>query len=110
MLLPEGAEVGGGLDYYQWASILRSVSSVTAYRHVYHDSLRPWHIADLLVLNEQMPRSLASCYDNLSKTLDDLSMAYGSQGHAQRIARSTLTRLRNSRFQTCFRRPGCTNS
>ncbi len=110
LLLPEGAEVGGGLDYYQWASILRSVSSVTAYRHVYHDSLRPWHIADLLVLNEQMPRSLASCYDNLSKTLDDLSMAYGSQGHAQRIARSTLTRLRNSEISDVFQEAGCTNS
>ncbi len=88
LLLPEGARVGGGLDYFQWASILRSVSSLTAYRWVYHESLKPWLIADLLVLNQQMPRSLASCYNNLTDFLDELSLAYGRQGPAQRTARS----------------------
>ena len=47
VLLPEPANVGGGLDYFQWASILRSVSALTAYRWVYHESLKPWLIADL---------------------------------------------------------------
>ena len=72
VLLPEGASVGGGLDYFQWSSILRSVSALTAYRWVYRESLKPWLIADLLVLNEQMPRSLASCYENLTAFLDEL--------------------------------------
>ncbi len=106
LLLPEGARVGGGLDYYQWASILRSVSSVTAYRWVYHDSLRPWHIADLLILNEKMPRSLANCYDNLADTLDDLSQAYGTQGPAQRVARSVFSRLRNTEISEIFQKHG----
>lgn len=106
LLLPAGAKVGGGLDYYQWASILRSVSSVTAYRWVYHDNLRPWHVADLLILNDQMPRSLASCYDNLSEALDDLSLAYGNQGPSQRLARSTLTRLQNTEISEVFQHIG----
>ena len=106
LLLPEGARVGGGLDYFQWASILRSVSSLTAYRWVYHESLKPWLIADLLVLNQQMPRSLASCYVNLTNFLDELSLAYGRQGPAQRTARSIRTRLQNAEIGEIFQRPG----
>jgi uncharacterized alpha-E superfamily protein len=106
LLLPEGASVGGGLDYFQWASILRSVSSLTAYRWVYHESLKPWLIADLLVLKEQMPRSLASCYENLSAFLDELSLAYGRQGPAQRIARSIRTRLQNASISDIFQKKG----
>jgi len=106
VLLPEGAGVGGGLDYFQWSSILRSVSALTAYRWVYRESLKPWLIADLLVLNEQMPRSLASCYENLTAFLDELSLAYGRQGPAQRIARSIRTRLQNSRIADIFQKKG----
>ena len=106
LLLPEGARVGGGLDYFQWASILRSVSSLTAYRWVYHESLKPWLIADLLVLNEQMPRSLASCYENLCAFLDELSLAYGRQGPAQRVARSIRTRLQNASISDIFQKKG----
>jgi uncharacterized alpha-E superfamily protein len=106
LLLPEGARVGGGLDYFQWASILRSVSSLTAYRWVYHESLKPWLIADLLVLNEQMPRSLASCYENLCAFLDELSLAYGRQGSAQRVARSIRTRLQNAQISDIFQKKG----
>ena len=106
VLLPEPANVGGGLDYFQWASILRSVSALTAYRWVYHESLKPWLIADLLVLNEQMPRSLASCYGNLTAFLDELSQAYGRQGHAQRTARAIRTRLQNSRISDIFQEKG----
>jgi uncharacterized alpha-E superfamily protein len=106
VLLPEPANVGGGLDYFQWSSILRSVSALTAYRWVYRESLKPWLIADLLVLNEQMPRSLASCYENLTAYLDELSLAYGRQGAAQRTARSTRTKLQNSSIADIFQKTG----
>lgn len=106
LLLPEGERVGGGLDYFQWASILRSVSSLTAYRWVYHESLKPWLIADLLVLNKQMPRSLASCYENLCSFLDEVSLAYGRQGAAQRVARSIRTRLQNATISDIFQKEG----
>ncbi len=106
LLLPEGAPIGGGLDYFQWSSILRSVSSLTAYHWVYHESLKPWLIADLLVLNNEMPRSLASCYENLTMFLDQLSQAYGRQGPAQRVARSIYTRLSNSVIDDIFQKRG----
>jgi uncharacterized alpha-E superfamily protein len=104
VLLPANETVGGPLDYFQWAAILRSVSALTAYHWVYRESLKPWLIADLLMLNDQMPRSLASCYENLVRYLDNIATAYGRQGPAQRQARSIRTRLENSRIEEIFQR------
>ena len=103
LLLPPQEHVGGPLDYFQWAAILRSVSALTAYHWVYRESLKPWLIADLLMLNEQMPRSLASCYAHLVEHLDNIALAYGRQGPAQRHARLVRTRLQNSRMDEIFK-------
>jgi len=104
VLLPEHSEVGGSLDYYQWSSILRSVSALTAYHWVYRQALKPWLIADLLILREEMPRSLASCYQNITTFLDEMARAYGKQGPAQRAARTTHSRLRNTRTEDVFQK------
>ena len=102
LLLPEHERVGGGLDYYQWTAILRAVSAHSAYHWVYRQSLKPWLIADLLILREQMPRSLASCYANLADHLDNIARLYGHQGPSQRHARATIGRLRNARIEDIF--------
>jgi uncharacterized alpha-E superfamily protein len=102
LLLPVDEHIGGPLDYYQWAGILRSVSALTAYHWVYRESLKPWLIADLLILNDQMPRSLASCYENLVQNLDRIAGVYGRQGPAQRHARGVRTRLQNSKMDEIF--------
>lgn len=102
VLLPKGDRVGGGMDYFQWTSILRSVSALTAYHWVYRESLKPWLIADLLILNEAMPRSLSSCYGTITRNLDNLSKAYGTQGKAQRLARSIHSEFRNRDIESIF--------
>jgi uncharacterized alpha-E superfamily protein len=102
VLLPEQERVGGPLDYFQWASILRSVSALTSYHWVYRESVKPWLVADLLILNRQMPRSLASCYQNISGYLDELAQFYGRQGPAQRLARSITTKLSNAHMEQIF--------
>ncbi|QRG05071.1 alpha-E domain-containing protein [Xanthobacter dioxanivorans] len=102
VLLPEKEHVGGPLDYFQWASILRSVSALTAFHWVYRDSVKPWLVADLLILNRQMPRSLAACYDSLARNLDDIASVYGRQGPSQRLARSMLARLTNKSIDDIF--------
>src|SRR6188472_3005589 len=103
LLLPPQEHIGGPLDYFQWAAILRSVSALTAYHWVYRESLKPWLIADLLMLNEQMPRSLASCYVHLVEHLDNIARIYGRQGQSQRHARSIRTRLEQSRMDEIFK-------
>jgi uncharacterized alpha-E superfamily protein len=102
VLLPREAQVGGPLDYFQWASILRSVSARTSYHWVYRDSVKPWLVADLLILNRQMPRSLASCYENINRYLDDLAQFYGRQGQAQRLARAITGKLENGKMEDIF--------
>ncbi len=102
MLLPAHERVGGPLDYFQWAAILRSVSALTAYHWVYRESVKPWLIADLLILRDELPRSLASCYQNLVLYLDHIARAYGRQGAAQRQARAVRTRIENSRMEEIF--------
>ncbi|MEM7696420.1 MAG: alpha-E domain-containing protein [Pseudomonadota bacterium] len=88
VLLPEGDQVGGGLDYFQWTSILRATSALTAYQWVFREALRPWRVAELLILREEMPRSMLSCADNVSRFLDQLASDYGRHGPAQRAARA----------------------
>src|SRR6202034_4345864 len=102
LLLPAHERVGGPLDYYQWTSILRTVSALTAYHWVYRENVKPWLVADLLMLRDEMPRSLASCYENLAQNLDRIANAYGRQGPAQRQARTVRARLENRRIEESF--------
>src|SRR5262250_1979567 len=102
LLLPANERVGGPLDYFQWSAILRSVSALTAYHWVYRESVKPWLIADLLILKDELPRSLAACYENLVLYLDHIARAYGRQGPAQRQARAVRARLENSRMEEIF--------
>ena len=102
LLLPEREEVGGGLDYFQWTTILREVSALTAYHWVYRDSVKPWLVADLLILNPQMPRSLASCYEVVVHHLDLMADAYGKRGQSQRLAHGVRGRLSSARIEDIF--------
>src|SRR3712207_8418504 len=54
ILLPATESVGGSLDYFQWTTILREVSALTAYHWIYRQSVKPRLVADLLILNRQM--------------------------------------------------------
>src|SRR4030095_9616178 len=48
ILLPSTADVGGAVDYYQWASLLQSLSGFEAYRKIYSDVISPRRVAELL--------------------------------------------------------------
>lgn len=61
VLLPSVDDVGGAVDYYQWAAVLQSVSAFDSYRKIYRDMITPLRVAELLILREDMPRSLHAC-------------------------------------------------
>src|SRR5208337_518599 len=102
VLLPEKEVVGGSLDYFQWAAILRAVSAHTSYHWVYRESLKPWLIADLLILRPEMPRSLIAFYESAARNLDWLAKTHGRQGPAQRHARAIYGNLENMSMETLF--------
>jgi uncharacterized alpha-E superfamily protein len=75
ILLPSAEDVGGAVDYYQWQSLLTSVSGFEAYRRIYSDVITPRRVAELLILRRDMPRSLHACltmiYDTLKLLCDE---------------------------------------
>jgi uncharacterized alpha-E superfamily protein len=102
LLLPSDEEVGGSLDYFQWVAILRAVSATTSYHWVYRDRVKPWLIADLLILKRAMPRSLISCYESIDRALDSIARDDGRTGASQRQARAMLSRLERSTMSEIF--------
>ena len=102
ILLPDHAPVGGTLDYYQWASILRAVAAHRSYRHLYRESYRPWLIAELLTLRVEMPRSLVACLGELRKHLVSLAEIYGHQQECHRLSGQMHAELAFGRIQDIF--------
>jgi uncharacterized alpha-E superfamily protein len=91
ILLPRVEDVGGALDYYQWAALLRSVSSFETYRTIYRDQIRPINVAELLILDRRMPRSLAACLEQIDQAL---SRVDGQNDHsAKRLSAELQARL-----------------
>ncbi|GJE76740.1 MULTISPECIES: alpha-E domain-containing protein [Methylorubrum] len=102
ILLPASERVGGSLDYFQWTTILREVSAFNAYHWVYRESIKPLLVADLLILNPEMPRSLASCYRMLVEHLDLIADAYGRRGESQRLASKMRAKLGSADIERIF--------
>jgi uncharacterized alpha-E superfamily protein len=70
-------------DFYYWTAILRSVSAFENYRKVYRDVITPERIAQLLILNPNMPRSLSAC---VQEVCDTLARIRNSQSGGTQIA------------------------
>lgn len=104
VLLPEYETVGGGMDFYQWSSILQSVSALRAYHWVYRDKVKPWLVADLLILRNEMPRSLAFCYSDVSRQLENLANAYGARNESHRLAGKLDSLLRYGQIDAILQR------
>jgi len=72
-LLPSVGEVGGAVDYYQWGALLRSLSAFDSYRKIYRDAITPTRVAELLVLRDDVPRSLHSCMNEIYAILQRIA-------------------------------------
>jgi uncharacterized alpha-E superfamily protein len=101
ILLPRVEDVGGALDYYQWAALLKSVSSFETYRTIYRDQIRPINVAELLILDSSMPRSLAACLEEIEQALSRLSGQ--NDQPAKRLAGELQARLVHGDIDEIFR-------
>ena len=63
---------GEFFDFYHWAALLRSVSAFEIYRQIYSDQVTPKQVAQLLIFNKQMPRSLVSCVNELIPLISEV--------------------------------------
>lgn len=94
VLLPSAQAVGSNLDNVQWETILRSVSAEGGFRLTYGQDARPREIAQFLVLDKRMPRSLAFCAEKIAANLGYLAGEYGARmpvhDLAERLSEETL--------------------
>jgi uncharacterized alpha-E superfamily protein len=102
VLLPSVSWVGSTLDNYQWESILRSVAAHRSYRWVYDAEYRPTNIADYLILNGRMPRSLTFCYRFLAEHLRFRQEDYGLRLPCHQTVEDTLAKLRVGSIKQIF--------
>lgn len=99
LLLPNYEQIGGSVDYHQWSAILRAVSGRRAYHVIYQEQLKPWKVAELLIVRPELPRSLCACYQATVDVLDRLMSAHeGRAGECHRLAGATQARLRYGRI------------
>jgi len=101
ILLPSADDVGGAVDYYQWASLLQSVSGFESYRKIYSDVISPRRVAELLVLRDDMPRSLHSCMNFIFETLELLCDEHSRE--LSRLAGELHARLHYGRTDEMIR-------
>lgn len=97
ILLPSVNDVGGAADYYQWGSLLKSVSAFETYRKIYRDVITPVRVAELLILREDMPRSLHTCMNEVEVALVDINGSSGAE--ARRLAGELHAELHFGRIE-----------
>ncbi|WP_424966451.1 MULTISPECIES: alpha-E domain-containing protein [unclassified Dinoroseobacter] len=102
VLLPSANFVGSSLDNVQWETILRSVSGEGAFRHEYGPDGSPVDIAEFLMLDKRMPRSLAFCYSKLRDNLGYLETDYGDRHACHDTADAVCARIKASTVDIIF--------
>ena len=69
VLLPSAAYIGSSLDNVQWSTILRSVSGEGGFQMSYGQRPKAREIAQFLILDNRMPRSLIFCANKIVTNL-----------------------------------------
>lgn len=104
VLLPSIHHIGSTLDNVQWETILRSVAGERAFRWLTAGYPTPRAIADFLILDGRMPRSLSFCMAKLSTNLDYLQRQYGERHPCHEQAAELRARLSGTPIDAIFER------
>ncbi len=64
-------------NYLEWVGMLRSCSCFEAYCREYTADLRAARIVEFLLFDEDMPRSVRFCIDNIQRDLNSIAKATG---------------------------------
>jgi uncharacterized alpha-E superfamily protein len=102
VLLPSASLVGSPLDNAQWENILRSVSAQRAFRWRWPGSISASDIAEFLILDPRMPRSLAFCYAKIDTNLGYLAREYGGESSCHGLAEQLCSRVQNATIGGIF--------
>ncbi len=101
-LLPSPSFVGSRLDNVQWETILRSVSAHRSFRWAVDDDFNAPAIADFLILDGRMPRSLRFCVGKLADNLEYLGMNDTAPKPSLVMAQNLYSRLKDRDISSIF--------
>ncbi|MDB5807435.1 MAG: alpha-E protein [Betaproteobacteria bacterium] len=89
-------QVSPGNEYYEWGALLRSVSAFEIYRKVYRDVITPRRVAELMILRDDMPRSLHGCLKEVHQILGLVANSRSSE--TRRLAGAAYSQLQYGRI------------
>lgn len=102
VLLPSISQIGSPLDNVQWENILRSVGGQRSYRWLNGAEITPAGIAEFLILDGRMPRSLRFCTGKMAANLGYLEREYGTRHGCHEQVEALMGRLSSSSVETIF--------
>jgi uncharacterized alpha-E superfamily protein len=95
--LVPGADASEVPDPYEWSVLLRALSAFEVYRRVYRDVITPSKVAELLMLRDDMPRSLLRCCKEVYSNLKSVANEHSSE--TERRAGEMHARLHFARME-----------
>lgn len=101
-LLPSASAVGSSLDNVQWEMILRSVSAHRCFRWLDETDMTATAIADFLIFDKRLPRSLAFCVKQTTENLRYLEQEYETRHPCHELADKLGRRLKSLDISTVF--------
>ncbi len=102
VLLPTPASVGSHLDNVQWEMILRAASAERAFGWLHGAESSPLQIAQFLIFDARMPRSLIFCYANITDNLSGLAREYKMAAACAGLAQNVMARLEGQSIEAVF--------
>lgn len=93
VLLPSTFSVGSSMDNVQWETILRSVSARGGFRMAYGNQINARDIAQFLIMDKRMPRSLNFCVSKIRDNLAYLAADYDTKSEALDMAQALVDRF-----------------
>ncbi|MDR3764120.1 MAG: alpha-E domain-containing protein [Acidobacteriota bacterium] len=96
--------LSGPPDNHQWMAVLKSVGAYEAYHRKHYSQIEPEHVAEMLILHPQHPRSIRFSVNEVQEGLRALSNSQpGSYSNeAERQTGKLLDRLRYDRIDEIF--------
>jgi uncharacterized alpha-E superfamily protein len=88
----------------EWSAVLRSASAWDAFKSIYGADVHPRHVTDLLLFNEDFPRSIRVCVEELNQTLRRITgVAEGRYSNdAEKLAGRLTAELRFGTVKEVF--------
>jgi uncharacterized alpha-E superfamily protein len=102
VLLPSVSAVGSSTDNVQWETILRAVSARGGFQMAYGNTISSKDIAQFLILDGRMPRSLAFCVRKIRDNIGYLVQSYDKKTQSWDMAEAIDREYLSNTIETIF--------